>query len=589
MASDRDIIALVEGAAKAGDHAGALKLCEDELAAAGDRTDLRALAARTALRAGKPKVAAQHAWAVVEKAPEAVEGWWTLVRAVARAEDAHAAIEALEAALEHHPDDVGFRCELGRLVVQEDEPARGIRILQSACDRAPDRPEPQTYLALALFLDGQAQPAVAAGRSAIELGESRPGPLEALGKELLDAGALEEARLAFERVVKRSPRKLDSYSGLSRAAARLGDTEAARNAARALFRHCPIYGRKTSDSVHKVLVLECLYDGYFRERRYGPDIFRYMNFVSGLEPGRLSLHHYYLNRDEPLADLRRHLPFDAVINNIANGERVAALGLAPVIRSITDELGVPVINPPEAVLATTRLENYRRLGGAKGFVVPKTVSVMVDPDYPSSVLDTILEAMSAPFILRPVHTHAGKHAVLIDSPDAAKEALEGFAGQTIYAIEYFECRDADGIARRYRFVCVGGQLIPVNMHAAHHWNVHGDERSDDEWRARGLEEEERAFLDNPAAMLGRAPSEQFRELVEGMPLDIFGFDFCPSEAHGTILFEANSSMSFSTRRLVTRYPYLAAHKTRSQRAINKLIESRIGAAQRARDGAGPTA
>ncbi len=587
MVRQTSIAKQAEERAAAGDLAAAARLCREALDE--DPADASALnlSAHLALRSGDGEEALRIAREAVGHAPENIGCRKTLVQALAATGAVAEAIASLEAALALEPDDPWCRSELGRYLLMVGRPGEAIAPLEAARKSAPDRPEPASYLALVLFRLKRTREAVAAARQALALGENRAWPLRALGKELLDAdpdaNTVRDARIAFERAIRRNPDDFDSRAGLSWACGFLGDYAAASEAAREIFRRRAVYVRETGDSVRRVLVLEYLYDGFFTKRRYGAAIFHYWNFVSGLEPGVLSLHHYHLNRDDPVGDAKRLGQFDAVINNLANGERVAAQGLSPLVSEVIDAVGAPVLNSPEAVLATTRVANYQRLREARGFIFPKTVTITVGADEPDEAVGEVIAKVPPPVILRPVKSHAGQGAVLARDRDEVRAALAGLAGQEIYAIAYYECRDPDSVARRYRLIGIGGELLPCNMHAAHHWNVHGDERTDGDWQARGLDTEERAFLDDPAGVIGGDPAEVFRDLTANTPLDIYGFDFAIAPKDGVIVFEINSAMSFTTRRLLLRHPYLRPYKARSQRMIEAHIVARIRAGER--DGA----
>ena len=213
---------------------------------------------------------------------------------------------------------------------------------------------------------------------------------------------------------KNAPDDHNSLAGLSFCYGALGEKAKAVDATRTLFRHRPIFARQTEAAKYRVLVLEYLYDGHFVRPQWGANIFRYRNFTSGFKPDVLALNHYHLNRDDPAGDLREFGRFDAVINNIANSERVEKLNLTPMIQDVVEAANAPVINPPEAVLASTRSANDRRLRGAGGFMFPRTVEIAIGEG--ESAVEEAISALCAevppPVILRPVRTHAGVLAVL---------------------------------------------------------------------------------------------------------------------------------------------------------------------------------
>ena len=78
--------------------------------------------------------------------------------------------------------------------------------------------------------------------------------------------------------------------------------------------------------------------------------------------------------------------------------------------------------------------------------------------------------------------------------------LPRLPGDDVLAIEYLDARGADGKARKYRVMFIGGALYPLHLAVSSDWKVHyftADMGSEDDHRR-----EEEIFLNDMQAALG---------------------------------------------------------------------------------------
>ena len=244
-------------------------------------------------------------------------------------------------------------------------------------------------------------------------------------------------------------------------------------------------------------------------------------------------------------------------------------GNAKVLENLKKLLrGVPgrVVNPPEAVLRTTRDQVARLLSGVPGLIVPK--AVRLNGRKPAVAASTIAKAgLAPPIILRAVGTHSGKIVGLFDSVEGAVAAL--VPGEHV-AIQFVDFAGADGLYRKYRVFFIGQRLILRHQLVSDHWNVHASDRGRFMAEHPDAVAEERARLesDDPFPPDVRAVLKDIRDR---MPLDFFGMDFGITQDGQVVLFEANATMSFFPFSPDPQFEYLHACFVPAQAAFRELL------------------
>jgi glutathione synthase/RimK-type ligase-like ATP-grasp enzyme len=229
-------------------------------------------------------------------------------------------------------------------------------------------------------------------------------------------------------------------------------------------------------------------------------------------------------------------PYHVLFNAIGDADRSRpSLERA---RAIAAASPAAIVNDPAAVLRTGRVETMRRLGGFAGARVPRTERIAREALTPGALA---ARGFTFPLLLRSPGHHAGDHFTLVETPDRLAGAAAALPGRELLAIEFLDARGADGAVRKFRVVAVDGRLFPVHLAVAPQWKVHyfsADMANRADYRA-----EEAAFLDDPAAVVGRRGLLVLEAIVGTMGLDYAGIDFGLA-ADGTILvFEANATMA----------------------------------------------
>jgi hypothetical protein len=254
----------------------------------------------------------------------------------------------------------------------------------------------------------------------------------------------------------------------------------------------------------------------------------------------------------------------AVFNTISDADRNAvALERA---RRIVTHATVPVVNPPDAVLATARTALAQRLHGLADVVVPATHAFARDARVPD---------VGWPLLLRAPGFHSGQHFVRVDQPVELAAALAQLPGDELLAIQALPAQSVDGLFRKYRMMFVDGTLYPMHAAISNHWKVHyfsAEMVQHPERRA-----EDAAYLASPQHVLG-ARAMRALEAIEGrLGLDYGGIDFALDATGRVLVFEANATMTVPAPPAGSQWDYRRAPVARILEATREMLQSRARA------------
>lgn len=206
---------------------------------------------------------------------------------------------------------------------------------------------------------------------------------------------------------------------------------------------------------------------------------------------------------------------------------------------IIDDHKIPTLNIPERVMETRRDKLHQRFAKFDGVLVPKTVRLA--PRYCRDVRAFLERGeVRLPCIFRPAGGHNSQGVFLMRAPGDADE-LERFAfdGRHYYVSELEDCRDEDGLYRKFRMVYVDGRLYPRHLFVSNDWCVGVTSKLQEE---KYFEEEEH-FLREPASYLGEAGLARLNRFCAEIGLDFFGFDANLRPDGTLVVFEANACMN----------------------------------------------
>lgn len=323
-----------------------------------------------------------------------------------------------------------------------------------------------------------------------------------------------EAREHYARALELEPQNRMAHQGMAYVLSELGDEDAAQEHRNAGFTEPVLYGtyRGEGDPVC-VLLLCSLYGGTVSTAQFLDDrIFLTTTIVVELFEGALPPHH-------------------VVFNAIGDADRCA-----PALERAVEILvnaSAPIVNPPQAVLATRRMGNARRLAAVEGVRAPRMALMRRD-----EVL--VAEDFGYPLLFRAPGFHTGRFFERIERGDELEAALARLPGEELLAIEYLDGRGPDGKYRKYRAIVVDGELYPLHLAISSDWKVHYGTA---DMRDPLHQAEEQRFLQDMRGTLGARTIAALEGIAAALGLDYGGIDFGVDAEGRVLLYEANATMT----------------------------------------------
>ena len=329
-----------------------------------------------------------------------------------------------------------------------------------------------------------------------------------------------------------------------------GDSEAAQRHLEAAIRRNPLRTRPRSDGARPVRsVLALATPG---------DLQANLPLCMLLDDTTL-LHTLWLTgRTGGIPDLP---PVDCVFIAIAEDHRHhAALAAADLLASA---LGCPVINRGATIASLSRAGVARRL-----VAIPDTVV----PHHTTRTRDQLALA-PAPFIVRPLGSHAGRDLALIrDRAELAAYLARPALGDAFTTAPFVDARAADGLFRKARIVFVDGVPMPVHLAIHHDWAIWYYNAGMQASAAKRAEEAR--FLSDLPAWAGPRATEALHAVAARIGLDYVGLDCAVLPDGALLVFEVETGMIVHNH---DPEPHKQAAVARIRRAVNALLDRRISA------------
>ncbi len=576
-----------------------------------DQTGMSTLAkASQAVKKGRLDEAEKLLAAILFETPAHAEAQ-TLSYAVAmQRKDFATARKRAEAALVLLPEDPTALCNLGAALIQNGEQEAGMRHFDAAIEKSPEhfnarrnrgsiyaavgrfadaandlkvavkaeptRGDAQMAYADALIESGQFDDAAEVIRNALKNNIGPPIERNYLwGRLMFRMGRFADARQSFSTVLSADPSQMTYYQALAAANYHTGATVDATRITRAAIEKFPSQTRTTGTPELRVLVLDALGNETFSQIDRHPITYAIGNFPAYLPADRVAYTHVLADNIENLGDTLDLSQFDIALNNRTVFERIEARGHTERVDRTAAALPMPLINTPAAVKQTARQSNAQRFAASEKFIFPRTIRIAHEADA-KATSERILAEMEFPIILRPLDTHSGHGVKLVQTEAELSEILHGHPFADFYAIAYHDCQSDDGYFRRYRFALIGDKMIPCGLHVGKGWNVHGEGRAEVDWVGLGFDKQEIAFYEEPTTVLGSAPKDFFRDIIDAIDLDIYGFDFGFRRDGRVVVYEINASMGLSLAGTSIDETYRKAYRKAVTNDIEAYLFDRAG-------------
>jgi tetratricopeptide repeat protein len=372
--------------------------------------------------------------------------------------------------------------------------------------------------------------------------------------ELLDHGA-NSAQQHFEAALRLDADFPPAHQGLARALMAQGDSAAAESHFRSGFTgHAlvPLPFRGPGTPLRVLLLVSTHFGNVSTSEFLDPRMFAV-----------LVLYVEYFDTTQSLP------PHDLVFNAIGDADLCAdALRAALGVLKFS---AAPLINAPQRVLKSGRLENARRLGSLVGVVAAATRRVG-RADLPKLLAEG---DAGFPMLIRSPGFHMGSHFARAHSGEELLRAAARLPGDELLVMEFLDASGADGMTRKYRVMIIDGQLYPLHLAISADWKVHyfsAAMASDPSFR-----DEERRFLEDMKAAVGVAGVGALLRIAEELGLDYAGIDFGLRPDGTVLLFEANATMVIAAPPIDPVWDYRRAAIERARRAAIELVRTRAKA------------
>jgi hypothetical protein len=364
------------------------------------------------------------------------------------------------------------------------------------------------------------------------------------------------AREWFDRTLALDPENADARIGRAIVLEEMGDLDAARAAwqserLRGAVRVVPFTG--TGEPVRLLTIASALH------------AIRYELFADATLMQNTVL---YTQAYDPAQPLPAH---DVVLVAVADVESdAAALAIAAGIVERTD---APVLNRPDRVLRTARVEQAQRLASIDDVVVARVASVSRD-DLLQSGAGAAARALGStyPLLVRSPGFHNGRFFELVRDDGQLEAELRSMPRDEVLLISYQDTRAADGMVRKYRVMSIGGTLYPVHLAISPNWKVHyvsSAMAGNAAFRA-----EESVFLNDMHDVLGTRAITALTAIATSMGLDYGGIDFGIAPDGRVVVFEANGAMAIFVPDADPRWDYRRPAMTAALRAATRMIVER---------------
>ena len=423
---------------------------------------------------------------------------------------------SVPAAVAPEPDPVrrGLACARALAASGADEAAKSAYL--DVLRRDPIQCAALLELGVLCEASGHRSAARTAYAQAVRCHPEEPAARVGLGNLLSDDGDLVGACAQYRAALAADPGFAQAHQGLARALAALGDPAAEAHWQAGFAGHAVSRRRYrgTGPGVN-LLLLVAARGGNVPTRHW-------------IDDRRFAVTAVCADFHDPGEALPQH---DLVVNAIGDADLcAAALARAEAMLAGTT---APVINPPARVRATGRTEMARRLAAIPGVIAPR---MRVLPRAALAAAD----GLAFPLLLRAPGFHTGRHFVRVDNRGALGEASAALPGEALLAIAYHDVRGPDGMARKYRTMCIDGVVYPLHLAISAAWKVHYFTAAMADRPAH--REEERRFLDDMPGVLGPRAMAALEAVAATLGLAYGGVDFALTADGSLLVFEANATM-----------------------------------------------
>ena len=330
----------------------------------------------------------------------------------------------------------------------------------------------------------------------------------------------DQASLMFRNFLEFDPDQIEAHQNLAAILLRQGKPSEAQKHLDYAYKKQPIFIDELEHANATVLILWSSGNGNVPIDHLWPDHY-YRRICCMME---------YVS-DEQMSDLPK---YDIVFNAI--GDSDATVTTDPTVNRFRERCKKPFLNSPLNIAKTARNHIPALLSGIDHLVCAHTLCCETE-SFKQTVLNT--SELQFPIIIRPAGSHGGEHLLKVESATDL-HTVDLFNSQVYYASNYVDSRSADGYFRKYRVIFINRQAFPYHLAISQNWIVHYQtaDMQGNQWKLN----EERAFLEDPCAVLGDNAMKAINQIGRILDLDYCGVDFSLLPDGRVLVFEANATM-----------------------------------------------
>ena len=260
-----------------------------------------------------------------------------------------------------------------------------------------------------------------------------------------------------------------------------------------------------------------------------------ISYLAGSAPYDCHYHCVIPDAPEDLDLLRSKA--DVVVNLIADAD--SGRDMLPVAHQLVERIGRPTVNHPGLIVHTDRETVARRLTGIPRCRAPRTAR-LAGTQLVQAARSACPDGFTLPLLVRLAGNHGGDDFERVTEMSALAKFVSRRPEADYYLIEYVDYRSADGFFRKYRFICIDGELFPYHLAIHEDWKVHHFRT--DMANQRWMRQEEAAFLKDPQLVFDPQCQEALRAVVAATGLNYGGIDCALDPAGQVVVFETNATM-----------------------------------------------
>lgn len=278
----------------------------------------------------------------------------------------------------------------------------------------------------------------------------------------------------------------------------------------------------------------------------------HVNWLASLDRQHVRVITFRVDSLDTQPEVVRKLPkADLIVNAMTVAERCDTPLKAA--RRLDERLNLPVVNAPEAVRHTSRLDTQALFSQQPGMLAPNIALLEAsDTDRVEAFRECAhAQGFRAPIIVRNPGVDGAAHTRIIPSLEALTD--DQLPEGDLYLIQHHDVWFTDEripgakIYPKFRAVLIGDTLYPAHLRfALDTYNVHNANSPVAMQEHPWLQEESERFLQDPASYLPEGRWEELRQALLKQGLDYTGADFAVStepETQGQlVIFEANPAM-----------------------------------------------